>query len=151
MSERGEALLETVLIAPLLLFMGLVSTEYGASALKRAELSENIRSMVNLELINSSVSNADEYAQQIESILKNKLLKVDGLDSRQPMDVEVKVLSFSHNSEAKLPFFSDSGETILLDRPKELEVRVSAYGKTLFGSLVTIAPLTEIVRHRLRG
>ena len=73
MNERGDALLETVMIAPVILLIGLVATEFGVSALRRSQLSESIRSTVNRELVNAQDSEDVQEGQQIEFILKEKL------------------------------------------------------------------------------
>ena len=151
MNERGDALLETVLIAPVLLLMGLLATEFGISALRRSQLSESIRSTINFELINAKDSEVLQDGRLIEFSLKEKLKNLPSLDEARQLEVEVKLSEPNEGLEVKLPFLSLQGESILANRPKNIEVHVRAYSKPVFKTFLTLPPLEDVVKYHLRG
>lgn len=151
MKERGEALLETVLIAPVLLMVGLMATEFGASALRRAQLSEGIRSAINLELVNAQDGEAFQDGRQIKAALTEKLKELPALDKTHPLEIEVVLLDAPGAKQGELPFKAFQGDLIESIKSKTIRVRVKAYSKTLFYSFLKLPPLDDTVTHRLRG
>lgn len=151
MSERGEALIETVLIAPILLLIGLFATEYGASALSRSQLSEGIRSTVNLELLNAENLNEIDNGHRLKIEIEKNLEALSLIDATKPLEVKVSFPPRSVELETKLPFLADQEQNVPVARPKELKVDVRGYGKKVFGNLLSMAPLEESVVYTLRG
>jgi len=151
MNERGDALLETVLIAPVVLLLGLVATEFGVSALRRSWLSESIRSTISLELINAQDGEIFQDGYQMEHLIKEKLKLLPSLDKTKPLDVTVTLVELSQEQEIKLPFLTFEEETILPKKPKAFQVQVRAYSEAVFKSIITLPPLEDTVKHRLRG
>lgn len=151
MNERGDALIETALIAPVLLFIGLLATEFGVSAINRSQLSETIRSTVNMELVGVQSSDEIYDGRTIEVKIGEKLKALSSIDLTRSLKVTVRLIDSNNELSAQLPFNTPQGETVLTLRPKEIEVRVRAWAKPLFGNFLTIPPLDEFVTYRLRG
>ena len=84
-------------------------------------------------------------------IIGDKLKELSSIDGNKSLEVKVRFGDTPAELDAQLPFFTPQGETIFAPRPKEIEVRVRAYSRTLFGTLLTVPPLDEALTYRLRG
>jgi len=148
--EKGEALLESLLFAPVLLLLGIMATEFGLLSLRRAQLSEAIRASVAIELLDltKNSSNFNE-SNSLTNRLQERIAALSGIDSEKAPIVKLNVVERSANPDPSYSLVL--GEEFEAQKLRKVEVQVVVHVKGLLSGAVSLPPLNENVTYSFRN